>query len=180
MSNQPAVQMGFIYDPDKCVFCRTCEAACKGTRNVEIGVFWRKVSEAWHGEYPDVSRSFLSAACHHCAEPACLKACPTGAITKRPEDGVVLVDRELCNGCRECLTACPYDIPQFGADGIMQKCDMCIESGTEPACAAHCPTGALSFGDINQPVERPTKTAEHFPGPTGPSFIILKPVEPRR
>lgn len=169
-------QIGFVYEPERCVYCRTCEAACKSTWNVEAGVFWRKVTEHWQGEYPDVKRAFLSFSCHHCAEPACLKACPTGAISKRPEDGLVLVNAELCNGCRDCLAACPYDIPQFGRDGIMQKCDACVGLGTEPVCATHCPTGALAFGDISGFTVPEGKRGERYPGPTSPSLIILKRV----
>lgn len=168
------VQRGFIYDESRCVRCRTCEAACKGTRNTEPGLHWRRVLETWQGEFPDVGRTFLSLSCLHCAEPACMSVCPTGAIRKRTEDGLVLVDSEKCNGCRECLAACPYDVPQFGQDGRMQKCDYCTGAGIEPACAIHCPTGALGFGDINRQPETSGKISHRYPGPTGPSLIVLK------
>jgi Fe-S-cluster-containing dehydrogenase component len=88
----------------------------------------------------------------HCVQPACTDACPAGAISKRETDGVVLVDRTLCTGCRACLSACPYDVPQFGADNLMLKCDMCIvDSKTPdkvfsvPPCVRTCPTGALEL-----------------------------------
>jgi anaerobic dimethyl sulfoxide reductase subunit B (iron-sulfur subunit) len=169
------VQRGFIYDQSRCVRCRTCEAACKSTRHVEAGLRWRMTKEAWKGEFPDVKRTFLSFSCMHCAEPACLSVCPTGAISKRSEDGLVLVDHDKCNGCQECFSACPYGVPQFGQDGTMQKCDYCIGLGAEPVCAVHCPTGALSFGDINiRPEGLNGKTAEQYPGPTRPSLIILR------
>jgi Fe-S-cluster-containing dehydrogenase component len=80
-----------------------------------------------------------------------LEICPAGAISKRTEDGVVVVDRNECVGCRNCEKACPYGAPQFGLDGKMQKCDLCLErraEGKEPACVATCPGEALAFGDI--------------------------------
>jgi anaerobic dimethyl sulfoxide reductase subunit B (iron-sulfur subunit) len=172
------VQLGFIYDQSRCVRCRTCEAACKSARNIEAGLYWRKTQEAWQGEFPEVKRTFLSISCMHCAEPACMSICPTGAIYKRSEDGLVLVDDEKCNGCKECFTACPYGMPQFGQDGKMQKCDYCTGLGSEPFCAVHCPTGALRFGDINAPIETAKgKISERYPGPTRPALIILKRVE---
>ena len=134
--------------------------------------------EEWEGNFPELKRTFLSISCMHCAEPDCLNICPTEAIYRRSEDGLVLVDDDKCNGCQECLTACPYGIPQIGKDGMMQKCDYCIGLGTEPVCAVHCPTGALSFGDINAPIETAKgEISERYPGPTNPSFIILKRVE---
>ena len=173
-ADKMSVQMGFIYDESRCVRFRTCEAACKGTCHTETGVRWRWLADTWQGEFPNVSRTFLSSSCMHCAEPACMRVCPTGAIIKRIEDGIVLVDREKCNGCKECLSACPYGVPQFGQDGKMQKCDYCTGLGTEPVCAVHCPVGALSFGDINRQPETNRKVSERYSGLTGPSLIIMK------
>jgi anaerobic dimethyl sulfoxide reductase subunit B len=89
----------------------------------------------------------------HCVEPACVKACPEEAISKRAEDGAVIVDREKCIGCQTCLGACPFSAPAFGADSKMQKCDMCVNEinfQTEsPPCVATCPTNALTFGKID-------------------------------
>ena len=101
-------QYAFYFDADRCVMCYTCEVACKSTRNVELGVSWRKVIEIWRGEFPDVSRTFVSLSCLHCAEPACEDACPAGAISKRAEDGIVVVDKDKCTGCQDCYSACPY------------------------------------------------------------------------
>jgi Fe-S-cluster-containing dehydrogenase component len=85
----------------------------------------------------------------HCENAPCIPACPTGAISKRVEDGIVLVDRAKCNGCKECLPACPYDVPQFGKDGIMQMCDYCTGISSNPVCTSSCPAEALFFGKLD-------------------------------
>ncbi len=169
-------QRGWIYDETRCVRCRTCETACKTVRGVEPGIAWRRLTNAWTGSFPEVRLTFLSLACLHCAEPACLKVCKPGAITKSAE-GIVLVDRERCNGCGDCLTACPYDVPRIGKDGTMQKCDYCTGIGQEPVCAAHCPTGALRYGDLEEALQPPAgRVVERYPGSTGPSlYLIRKP-----
>ena len=169
-----AKQYGFYFDSDRCIQCRTCEVACSSIHNNEPEMKWRKVIEVWSGKFPDVTRTFFSRACMHCGKPACEAVCPTGAISKRIEDGIVVVDRDKCNGCQECFLACPYDVPHFDADGTMQKCDFCIEQGIEPACVVHCPTEALRYGTIDElPELSAGKVAERLYGNTEPSMIIL-------
>ncbi len=166
-------QYAFYYDANRCVKCHACEIACKSIHNVEAGIQWRKVSESWSGAFPAVRRTFLSLACMHCAVPACGAVCPTGAIVKRAEDGIVTVDKALCNGCRDCYNACPFDIPQFGSDGTMQKCDFCLDTGNGPACAAACPAEALSYGSLNEFADEiKAGTISLYEGKTGPSLVI--------
>lgn len=132
---------------DKCVECHACEVSCKATHGIEPGVKWRWVESVWKGEYPDVTNYSISIGCYHCEDAPCIDACPSGAI-RMNENGVVLVDRETCRGSRECVPACPYDIPRFGSDGKMQKCDLCIditEPGKLPVCVKTCPSGALTL-----------------------------------
>lgn len=148
-------QLGFIFQGDKCIQCHGCEMACKMWRGLNRDIVWRRVINIWSGVYPDVTCASLSLGCLHCNNPACMEACPTGAISKRGQDGVVLVDNALCTGCRACLEACPYDVPQFGADELMQKCDMCVESigtgiyASAPPCVRTCPTGALEIAVVS-------------------------------
>jgi len=146
-------EYGISYTKEKCMQCHACEAACKSWRGVELGVKWRRVEKIWEGSYPDVKNLSASVACMHCVEPVCVQTCPEGAISKRAEDGVVLVDRGKCIGCQTCLEACPFSAPAFGTDGKMQKCDMCvsqIDYQTEsPPCVATCPTKALDFSKMN-------------------------------
>ena len=142
-----------LFNANKCTGCHGCEAACKSWRNVELGVAWRRVDNLWYGRYPCVKSASLSLACMHCIEPACVTACPTGAIEKRPDGGVVMVDRDVCTGCQSCLEACPFRVPQFGTDGTMQKCDLCADevdlTASAPPCVVTCPTKALWYGKIN-------------------------------
>lgn len=169
-----AEQYGFYFDTDRCIQCRTCEVACQALHNIEPGAKWRRVIQTWSGEFPDVKTVYFSLACMHCGQPACVAVCPTGAISKRAEDGVVVVDKDNCNGCQACFSACPFDVPRFGSDGTLQKCDFCLGLGTEPACAAHCPTGALQYGTMESlPELAAGKTYEKLAGTTEPSIIIL-------
>ncbi len=168
-----AAQYGFYFDAERCVNCHACETACKSLNKIEPGIHWRKVIEVWTGEFPDVSRTFISVSCLHCAEPGCVTACPAKAITKRPEDGIVVVDRENCTGCGICYDACPYGVPQFGTDRIMQKCDYCLESAVEPACTAPCPANALFFGTMDELSGlAEEKGGELLEGETSPSLYI--------
>jgi anaerobic dimethyl sulfoxide reductase subunit B (iron-sulfur subunit) len=169
-----AKQYGFYFDANKCVQCRACELACKTVRDLEPGINWMRVIDIWGGVYPSISRDFFTLACMHCAKPACIEVCPTEAISKRSADGIVVVDRDKCNGCRDCFAACPYGVPQFGHDGIMQICDFCSGIGAEPACAAYCPTEALKVGTLDELLEMAKgRAARRMDGPSEPSVIIV-------
>jgi len=116
------------------------------------------VTEIEKGKFPDVFVAYFVAACWHCANPECVTACPEDAISKRQEDGVVVVDQEKCLGkdnCDMCLQACPYEVPQFGAEqnAKMQKCNFCIDrlvEGKGPICVEACPMRALDAGPLDQ------------------------------
>ncbi len=140
-----------LFDAEKCVQCHGCETACKSWRGLPPGVRYRQVFNIWVGRYPEITSSSLSLACLHCVNPACLAACPTEAISKRDQDGRVMVDASLCVGCRMCAKACPFGVPQFGNDGIMYKCDLCFEHPTAnriPPCVATCPWKALRMEEV--------------------------------
>jgi anaerobic dimethyl sulfoxide reductase subunit B (iron-sulfur subunit) len=93
-----------------------------------------------------VNRIFHSIACQHCPDPPCAAACPPGAISKSADDGLVIVDGSKCDGCRACLDACPFAVPQFDSSGTLQLCDLCADrraEGKRPICTDVCPTQAL-------------------------------------
>lgn len=140
-------QVGWIVDLNKCIGCRSCLVACKAENNTPLRTDWRFVVEREHGLYPNPHREFVSLACNHCDEPACLKSCPSDAITKRPDDGIVLIDLDRCIGCRNCYFVCPYGAPRIDTmTGKVTKCTMCVhrvDAGLAPACTTTCLTGAL-------------------------------------
>jgi Fe-S-cluster-containing dehydrogenase component len=125
-----------------CMGCHACEVACKQEHGLGVGPRLVKVIEN--------SCEYIPVYCHHCAKAPCKKACPVDAIS-RNEQGIVLIDNELCIGCRECIEACPFDAMQFEENpGIALKCDLCVHRLAEnkkPACMSVCPTGCISLGD---------------------------------
>ena len=153
------MQLAFYFDQTRCTGCYTCVVACKDWHDVPAGpASWLRVVTIERGQYPQPFLAYLLSHCYHCAEPTCIPACPVNAISKREQDGIVVVDREMCLGrdnCQLCLEVCPYDAPQFGAEenAKMQKCDLCLErwgEGKQPICVAGCPTRALDAGPVDE------------------------------
>ncbi len=171
------MQRGFYLDLNRCTSCYACVVACKAHHALaEEGIYWRRVMtlEAQVGQSVRVAN--LSLSCMHCAEPACSSICPAAAISKRPEDGIVLVNSARCIGCKMCLLACPFGIPQFGSDGKMQKCDFCIErleKSLAPACAQTCPARALHAAGLDELSSLAVKKSAHrLIRSTDPLFFI--------
>jgi anaerobic dimethyl sulfoxide reductase subunit B len=152
------MQIGFYFDQTRCTGCGACRVACKDWHDIPAGPEnWMRVLYTEKGKFPDVFVSYLAAPCYHCHEPVCGAACPVGAIVKREEDGIVVVDPQTCLGneaCDEkCLKACPYDAPQFGPEkgAKMRKCDFCLDrhlQGKLPNCVEACPVRALDAGPL--------------------------------
>lgn len=187
----PEMQLGFIHHNVDCIGCRACEIACKDKNGLSAGPRFRRVQYIEGGTYPDVFAYKVNISCNHCAEPGCLPACPTGAIWKRKEDGIVDIDSTLCIGCRRCEAACPYGAPQFIPElNIVSKCNLCvdeIESGRKPYCVSACMMRVLDIGPIDQlrantfptkalgPNETPVRAVKNFADPelTNPSIVFV-------
>jgi anaerobic dimethyl sulfoxide reductase subunit B len=176
------MQLGFYFDQQRCTGCDACVVACKQWHEVPAGpASWRRVSTLEEGEFPHLWMAHLSLSCCHCLRPACVAACPTSAIHKRAEDGVVVVDQSLCApGCRACLHACPYDAPQFRSEeSTMEKCDFCLDrlqQGARPLCVVSCPLRALDAGPLEE-LRATYQTEAEAPGfpdpsPTHPAILF--------
>lgn len=155
-------QFGWNLDLKRCVGCHACAVSCKAENNTEpqqsplpmrngraVAVNYRAVIYVDGGAYPTPTRTFVTMSCNHCANPACLPACPVAAITKDAMTGVVLIDQAKCIGCRYCEWTCPYGAPQFNvATGKVEKCTACthrLAKGEAPACVTTCTGRALTF-----------------------------------
>lgn len=170
-------QLGFYINLSACSGCKACQLACKDKNDTPLGVLWRRVYEISGGSYLErgdalIDNTFtyyISSACSHCNSPICMTVCPTQAISKRAEDGIVLIDSEKCIGCRYCEWACPYGAPQFDAERhVMSKCDFCydyVEAGQKPACVSACQMRVLEFGPIDELRAKYGQSGQFFPFP---------------
>lgn len=163
--------MKFLCDIERCISCHGCVIACKEGHHVPVGVNRRRVITINEGKPGEKS---VSIACMHCSDAPCIAVCPAKALYQR-EDGIVLVNKDVCIGCGYCFMACPFGAPQFpsgkvfGARGAMDKCTFCaggaaepfsekehklygqnrIAEGKPPLCASMCSTKALLAGDAD-------------------------------
>jgi anaerobic dimethyl sulfoxide reductase subunit B (iron-sulfur subunit) len=187
----PDVQWGFIHNNVDCIGCRACEIACKDKNGLAPGPRFRRVQYIEGGTFPDVYAYKVNMSCNHCAEPACLPTCPTGAIFKRRKDGIVDIDTTLCIGCRRCEAACPYGAPQYDPDSdTVQKCNMCVDemdAGRKPYCVMACMMRVLDVGPIDQlragtyetkargPADEVVDRVQHMADPelTHPSIVFV-------
>ncbi|MEW6714427.1 MAG: 4Fe-4S dicluster domain-containing protein [Nitrospirota bacterium] len=176
-------------DLEYCIGCHACSMGCKAENNTPVGVDFNRVIEIEEGEFkdpkktPDIGVYFIPMPCMHCGEPACMAACPVGAITKRKDDGIVLINKDKCIGCRYCAWACPYGAPQFNAEAkVMEKCTLCvhrIEKGLIPACVETCVAKTRFFGEMNAITDfvarqKVAKKVSVGAGGTKPSVIYTK------
>ena len=163
-------QYAIVTDLNRCVGCLACAVACKAVNDVPIGSFWNKVlrigpnASIQGAQDADSYLYFLPVQCQHCADPECVKVCPTGASHKL-EDGTVQIDKSKCIGCQFCAMACPYGVRYLNQEErVVEKCTLCeqrISQGELPQCVAQCGARARFFGDLDQGVD-------NFEGPAHP------------
>lgn len=138
-------EYAILVDTTFCTGCNTCYYKCiqenRLLESAEQGIVRTMVFTKDNGLYHH--------RCMHCEEPSCIDTCPSGAFSKTPE-GIVLYDNQPCLGCKSCVIACPFNIPQMDTEkGNIVKCTMCyhrVSKGEQPACVEACPTDALEFG----------------------------------
>ena len=162
-------QYAIVTDLNRCVGCLACMVACKAVNNVPIGSYWNKVLRIGPSlkkgatSSRDVEMYYLPVQCQHCADPECVKVCPTEASHKL-EDGTVQIDKSKCIGCQFCAMACPYGVRYLNEDeGVVEKCTLCeqkIAQGELPQCVSQCCGMARWFGDAEGDVRE-------FRGPRG-------------
>jgi Fe-S-cluster-containing dehydrogenase component len=165
---------GMIIDIDKCIGCGNCVRGCSRENGVPTG-YYRTWVERYQVEerkqpvvdspdgamngFPPLTRDDLKAffvpkLCNHCADSPCVQVCPVGATFVSP-DGVVLVDKEYCLGCRYCVQACPYGCRYLHPETrTVDKCTLCYHRITQSlttACCENCPTGARQLVDFKNP-----------------------------
>ncbi len=150
-------------DVPLCIGCLACEVSCKMEHSLPAGPRPIRVIQIGPLERDgELTMTFQPTVCLHCLQPACVEACPTGAMQKRG-NGLVIPDPEICIGCQTCAVACPFGIPQLNpGTGKIFKCDGCrdrTEQGLYPACVLVCPTGALSY---QPPARKTEKARERF------------------
>lgn len=150
-------QYAIATDVNRCVGCLACSVACKAVNNVPVGSFWNKTLRITNptqegGTWPDVDNYYLTVSCQHCADPECVKVCPTGA-SRKLEDGTVQIDKSKCIGCQFCVMACPYGVRYLNeTERVVEKCTLCeqkIAQGELPQCVAQCGGMARWFGDAD-------------------------------
>lgn len=177
---------GLLIDVNKCsADCDDCVTACadengwEGTGHPGTDAQWiRKVTMKNDQTGHEVSMPVM---CQHCESPPCVDVCPTGASMKRA-DGIVLVDKHICIGCRYCMMACPFEARSFihepltnqkshapRGQGTVESCTLCVhrvDRGGIPACVEACAKAghhAIIFGDLNDPESRISQRLKEFP-----------------
>jgi anaerobic dimethyl sulfoxide reductase subunit B len=156
-------QLGFYINQSLCTGCKACTVACKDKNNLDIGINFRRVytyedgtfiQQPTNGIVHNIKAYYFSIACNHCTQPKCLPSCPTGAIVKNKDTGVVTIDQEICQGVQLCVKACPYGAPQYNPKVFKSdKCDFCMDlqkKGEEPVCVSTCPMRAIEFGPVEE------------------------------
>jgi formate dehydrogenase iron-sulfur subunit len=177
-----AEPVGFYTDTTVCIGCKACQVACHQWNNLPSpdgktyplpvlsgnsydntgslsDTNWRHVKfiEQFSA---DANREqgrwlMMSDVCKHCVNAPCLEVCPTGAILRTEFDSV-FINEPACNGCRDCISACPFGVihmSTFGGKNVAQKCTLCydrLKEGLTPACAQACPTQSIRFGPIKE------------------------------
>jgi formate dehydrogenase iron-sulfur subunit len=173
----PGQQYAFEVDLDRCSGCKACVTACHTLNGLDEFETWRNVGLLVGGSRAAPVMQHVTAACHHCIEPACMIACPVNAYEKDSATGIVKHLDDQCFGCQYCTMACPYDVPKYHpAKGIVRKCDMCstrLAVGEAPACVQACPYQAIAIRLVDQrQVAEDAEAAVFLPAAPDPQITL--------
>ncbi len=155
-----------LIDVTKCTGCYNCFLACRdeyygndypsySAAQPLDGQFWMQIKEIERGTYPKPKAAYIPTPCMHCESAPCMDAAKDGAVYRR-DDGIVIIDPEKAQGQDAIAKACPYRVIYWNAEKqVPQKCTLCAhrldEGEKQPRCVESCPTGALVFGDLDDP-----------------------------
>jgi formate dehydrogenase iron-sulfur subunit len=175
--------MGFYTDTTVCIGCKACQVACHQWNDLPAGhgptrhslpvlsgqsydntlslsdVNWRHVKfiEQFSPDRSQAAWLMMSDVCKHCVDAPCLEICPTGAILRTEFDSVY-INEPACNGCRDCIAACPFGVIHVSeTKNVAQKCTLCydrLKNNLVPACAQACPTESIQFGPLDKLKEK--------------------------
>ncbi len=185
----PGQAYGFFTDTSVCIGCKACEVACKewnqlpgneptfgdgfdntgslDAQNWRHVQFLDRVPDKPVGAGQGRAWLMMSDVCKHCTHASCLEVCPTGAII-RTEFDTVFIQPSVCNGCRDCISACPYGVIELDQNtNVAQKCTLCydrLQGGLEPACAKACPTESIQFGPVTELRQRAQQRVQDLHG----------------
>ena len=185
MATNNAKAKGVLVDLTRCIGCRGCQVACKAwnerkaDKTVMAGSFtnpkelnsdtYTRISFVEQEKADQPIWSFIKNQCMHCADPACLSACPVGAFSKTAE-GAVVYNFGRCIGCRYCMVACPFNIPKYEWESTspwIRKCTFCADrlaQGLTPACIKVCPTNVMFFGELDDVKKEADRRLQENPG----------------
>jgi Fe-S-cluster-containing hydrogenase component 2 len=128
-----------MLDPEKCVGCRLCALACSFAKEGEFSLSKARIGVIWMAK----TGVNVPIVCQHCEKPLCEDVCPMGAISRSEKTGAMVLNPDLCIGCKTCLIICPFGAPSINyKTRAMIKCDLCEG---DPECVKYCVYGALSF-----------------------------------
>ena len=208
--------VGVLHDSVRCIGCRKCEAGCQKANDLPMPQDYKKPAKPFDDltvldekrrthfqQYTVVNKYesksgkvvFKKFQCNHCQEPACASACFVKAFVKTPE-GPVIYKPNLCVGCRYCMIACPFYVPTYDYDSVLNplvyKCTMCkttrLDKGLLPGCVEACPKDALTFGKRSDLIklahkrilDNPGVYVDHIYGESeagGTNWLYLSPVD---
>lgn len=140
---------------DNCIDCERCVEACAATNDVPEYGYRTRILQKDYPESVERKVEFIPVLCNQCNNPACVRACPTRATYKNQENGIVMVDKTKCIGCKTCMSACPFNGRYYNEEmKSVDKCDFCYatrlsKGETLTACAEACPAKARIFGDLS-------------------------------